>query len=78
MTQMTTTQTKALLLPIPENCSDLYAAGWASADHHISVGGDLKAETPSGWDEERVNGFWDRLAAGRKAVGEQKSTAVGA
>jgi len=78
MTHMTTTQTKALLMPIPDNCSDLYAAGWANADNHISIGGDLNAETPNGWDDERVNGFWDRLSAERKAVGEQKSEAVGA
>ncbi|WP_147480884.1 hypothetical protein [Pseudomonas amygdali] len=76
MTQ-TTTQTKALLMPIPENCSDLYAAGWAYADHHISAGGSLNAESPGGWNEERVNGFWDRLAVERKAVGEQKPQATG-
>lgn len=76
MTQ-TTTQTKALLLPIPENCSDLYAAGWAYADHHVSIGGDLNAESPGGWGEERVGGFWDRLAAERKAAGGQIEEAAG-
>ncbi|MBD8088989.1 hypothetical protein IFT48_03270 [Pseudomonas fluorescens] len=73
MTITATTQTKALLLPIPDKCTDLYASGWAYADHIVSQGGDLNAETPDGWDEARVNGFFDRLAAERNAVGKQKA-----
>lgn len=69
MNQTTTTQTKALLVPIPENCSDRYASGWAYADWFISTGGSLDADAPPEWHDEKVNGFWDRLTAEREAVG---------
>lgn len=57
----------ALAMPIPEDCSDSYASGWAVADAHVSKGGNLDADAPAGWSEEaRVNGFWDRLTAERE------------
>ncbi len=63
---MTTTRQQPLAMPIPGDCTDSYAAGWAVADAHVAGGGDLNADAPSGWnDEARVNGFWDRLSAER-------------
>lgn len=67
---MTTTSTptaRLLTQPVPDDCSDRYAAGWAYADWHISKGGSLDADAPGDWHEEKVNGFWDRLASERRA-----------
>ncbi|MPQ71456.1 hypothetical protein [Pseudomonas sp. MWU12-2323] len=59
--------TGPLGLPIPDACSDLYAAGWAFADGFLKRGGDLAAEGTGGWAEEKANGLWDRLAAERQS-----------
>lgn len=58
--------TGPLGLPIPDACSDLYAAGWAYADGYLKRGGDLAAEATNEWPEEKANGLWDRLAAERQ------------
>lgn len=63
-----TAVTRQLTKPIPENCSDRYASGWAYADWHISKGGSLHAEAPDNWNEDQVNGFWDRLTAERNIL----------
>ncbi|GLE84023.1 hypothetical protein VNPA120661_43430 [Pseudomonas aeruginosa] len=60
--------TRQLTKPVPDNCSDRYASGWAYADWHISKGGNLDADAPGNWHEEKANGFWDRLTAEREAV----------
>lgn len=46
----------------------LYDSGWAYAVWHISKGGDLNADAPEDWPDEKVHGFWDRLAAERKKL----------
>ncbi|HGM8089294.1 TPA: hypothetical protein ACKP9S_005703 [Pseudomonas aeruginosa] len=53
-----------LLKPVPDDCSDRYAAGWAFADGVIASGGDLNAEAPHEWHEEKTQGYVDRLQAG--------------
>lgn len=68
MTTVTSAATRQLTMPVPEDCTDRYASGWAYADWHISKGGSLHAEAPGNWNEEKVNGFWDRLAAEREAL----------
>lgn len=57
--------TRFLTLPVPDDCSDRYAAGWAYADWFVAKGGNLNADAPPEWHEEKVNGFWDRLVAER-------------
>jgi hypothetical protein len=52
-----------LTLPLPEICTDLYAAGWAFADGYLKRGGDLAAERLDHWVDQKTNGFWDRLTA---------------
>lgn len=52
-----------LLKPVPESCSDRYAAGWASADSFLAHGGDMNALPPSEWPEEKAQGFIERLQA---------------
>lgn len=59
--------TRFLTLPVPDDCSDRYAAGWAYADWFVAKGGNLNAEAPLEWHEEKVNGFLDRLVAERNA-----------
>ncbi|MGI0649483.1 hypothetical protein ACRCPS_31185 [Pseudomonas aeruginosa] len=59
---------RQLTKPVPDNCSDRYASGWAYADWYISKGGNLNADAPGNWHEEKVNGFWDRLTAERDAL----------
>lgn len=58
---------RRLSMPVPEQCSDHYAAGWAYADWFVSRDGDLDADAPAGWHEEKAVGFWDRLKAERDA-----------
>lgn len=54
-----------LTLPLPDNCSNIYASGWAYADGFLSNWGDLAAEGTPQWHQDKANGFWDRLAAER-------------
>ena len=60
--------TRQLTKPVPENCSERYASGWAYADWFISKDGDLNADAPGEWHEEKAVGFWDRLTAERNAL----------
>jgi hypothetical protein len=62
----TTVSTGPLGMPLPDPCTDLYAAGWAFADAFIAKGGSVDAEADASWNEEKAVGFWDRLAAERK------------
>lgn len=66
----TTQALHKLTMPVPDDCSDRYASGWAYVDWQISKGGSLDAEAPGSWHEEKVNGFWDRITAERKAHSE--------
>ncbi len=63
-----TLATRQLTKPVPDNYSDRYASGWAYADWFISKGGNLHADAPGEWHEEKAVGFWDRLTAERKAI----------
>lgn len=58
--------TGPLAMPIPDGCSDLYAAGWACADAYVVKDADIGAEAGANWGDARVNGFWDRLKAERE------------
>lgn len=49
----------------------LYDSGWAYAVWHINKGGDLDADAPEDWPDEKVHGFWDRLAAERRKLAEK-------
>ena len=68
MTSTNAAATRQLPMPVPDNCSDRYAAGWAYADWYISNGGNLDADAPGEWHEEKAVGFWDRLTAEREAL----------
>jgi len=61
----------ALTLPVPalETVSDSFVAGWAFADAFIASGGNMEAQLPADWHEDKVNGFWDRLEADRQRGG---------
>lgn len=60
-----------LAMPVPDDCSDQYAAGWAAGDSHVRGGGNLLADAAPSWSDEKANGFWDRLREERsKAQGE--------
>ena len=61
-----TARSGPLAMPLPDHCSDLYAAGWAYGDTHISRGGSLYTEAGPHWHEDKAMGFWDRLSAERK------------
>ena len=65
MTTQNATPNRTLAMPIPDDCTDLYASGWAYGDWHVSNGGNLNADAPTDWHEEKVNGFRDRLTAER-------------
>lgn len=54
--------------PVPDDCTDRYAAGWAYGDWFVNKGGDLNADAPADWHEEKANGFWDRLTVERNSV----------
>lgn len=60
--------TGLLAMPIPEGCTDLYAAGWAGADALVLRGGDMTTEVGAHWDDQRVDGYLDRLKAERKRL----------
>lgn len=63
--------TKKLSMPIPDDCSERYAEGWANADLWLTNHpGDVGADAPGHWHEEKVNGFWDRLSAEREKLGK--------
>lgn len=55
-----------LAIPLPNTCTDHYAAGWAYVDGYLRRGGDLAAVATNEWPEEKANGLWDRLAAERQ------------
>ena len=67
MTTSMVTADRQLTMPVPDSCSDRYAAGWAYADWYIGKGGNLNADAPGDWHEEKAVGFWDRLTAEREA-----------
>lgn len=48
---------------MPLNCSDQYADGWKYADWFLDQGGSPNADSPDGWQDEKYEGWWDRLAA---------------
>lgn len=52
-----------LLIPIPQNCSERFAEGWAVADRAIAMGSTLDAAEFSSWDEEKQAGYLAREAA---------------
>jgi hypothetical protein len=52
-----------LLIPIPQDCSERFAEGWAVADRVIAMGIALEASELSAWDEEKQAGYLAREAA---------------
>ncbi|MDG1581043.1 hypothetical protein [Pseudomonas sp. GOM6] len=54
---------RPLTLPLPEVCTDDFAAGWALADGHIFNGDALQGVPPATWNEEKAVGYQHRLAA---------------
>ena len=52
-----------LEMPLPEGCSDSYAAGWAIADMSIVRGEGLSNDVPLDWLEDKTRGFRERIAA---------------
>ncbi|MCY1464767.1 hypothetical protein D9M71_828340 [compost metagenome] len=68
MTAKHAAASRQLTMPVPDDCSDRYASGWAYADGYISNGGNLTADAPGDWHEEKAEGFWDRLAAERETL----------
>lgn len=68
--------TGLLAMPIPDGCTDLYAAGWAGADALIIRGGDMTAEAGAHWGDERVHGYWDRLKAERERLNASSVASV--
>lgn len=65
-----TVRSGPLAMPVPDDCTDLYAAGWAYGDNHVSSGGSVYCEAGPNWHEEKAIGFWDRLAAERERNAE--------
>lgn len=57
---------RPLTAPLPEGCSDNYAAGWRYADWWLSTGGSPDADSPDGWHAEKYEGWWDRLARAKQ------------
>lgn len=68
--------TGLLAMPIPDGCTDLYAAGWAGADALVVRGGDMTAEAGAHWDDERVHGYWDRLKAERERLNASAAAGI--
>jgi hypothetical protein len=52
-----------LLIPIPQDCSERFAEGWAVADRAIAMGIALEPSELSSWDEEKQAGYLAREAA---------------
>ena len=52
-----------LLIPIPLDCSERFAEGWAIADRAIATGGCLDSKRREAWDEQKQAGFLAREAA---------------
>lgn len=50
-----------LALPLPDGCSDSYAAGWAIADMSLARGEGVRA--PLDWPDDKARGFRDRIKA---------------
>lgn len=55
-----------LSLPIPNHCSDLFAAGWAFADTLVAKGVDPQSALDEGWHHEKMAGFEARRRAKRQ------------
>ncbi|HEC1424176.1 TPA: hypothetical protein R1W95_000963 [Pseudomonas aeruginosa] len=52
-----------LAMPLPEACSDSYAAGWAIADMAIVRGEGVNHDVPLDWVEDKARGFRERIVA---------------
>lgn len=52
-----------LLLPIPQDCTECFAEGWAVADRAIAMGRSVNTVEFSSWDEDKQAGFLAREAA---------------
>ncbi|HEJ4407791.1 TPA: hypothetical protein SL557_000069 [Pseudomonas aeruginosa] len=52
-----------LAMPLPEGCSDSYAAGWAIADMSIARGEGVSHDVPLDWLEDKARGYRERIAA---------------
>jgi hypothetical protein len=55
--------TVRLIKPIPPDCSERYAEGWAYADGVIASGKHPTAPNSDKWPHEKEQGFTDRLRA---------------
>lgn len=64
--QTTVPSVGPLGLPIPDRCSDQYAAGWAIADALIAKGCNQDSGRDVEWHSEKVAGFLDRQGAERQ------------
>jgi len=60
--------TVALVMPIPDRCSDSYAAGWAATDIAIASGQRLFVQDTVDSLDDKARGFSERLEA------EQRNT----
>lgn len=60
-----------LAMPLPEGCSDTYAAGWAIADMSLARGEGVSA--PLGWPDDKARGFRDRIRAAGSGSCVQKT-----
>ena len=56
----------------PGDCTEIYRDGWTKADKWAKSGGNLKADPPENWSDERANGWADRLYRERVATGIQR------
>lgn len=57
-----------LLVPIPQDCTERFAEGWAVADRAIATGNALDASDFNAWDEDKQAGFQAREAAAEHEV----------
>lgn len=58
---------RKLDVPVPENSTEMYASGWIFGDWWCSIRGNLQSDLESD-NEEKRNGFSDRLAFQRKNI----------
>ncbi len=63
MPQRTSVHTGRLAIPLPENCSDEFAAGWSLADMHLAVPPLPSFVPPQDWTDEKQVGYQARMAA---------------